>query len=77
MGVRCSYIIESKQWNTQYITDATFCAYREPGKELHPQIQVSRHKLSFQDYLDIGRKYIVSPFVYIRNSSFTSAQSLI
>ncbi len=76
-GDRCAYIIESKQWNTQYITDATFCAYREPGKELHPQIQVSRHKLSFQDYLDIGTKYTVSPFVYIRNSSFTSAQSLI
>ncbi len=76
-GNKCAYIIESKQWNTQYITDATFCAYREPGKELHPQIQVSRHKLSFQDYLDIGRKYDVSPFVYIRNSSFASAQSLI
>lgn len=77
LGERCVYIVESKQWDTQFIISADFSAHREQGRELHPQIQVSRHKLSFKDYLDIGEEYTVFPFVYIRNSSFVSAQSII
>ncbi len=77
LGERFAYIIESKQWDTQYITSADFSAHRELGRELHPQIQISRHKLSFKDYLDIGEEYTVFPFVYIRNSTFNSAQSII
>lgn len=63
------FIVESKQWNDMYIDQLSFSAYREDGKELHPMVQVGRHKLSFCDYLDIGQSYEVSPYVFIRNCS--------
>ena len=72
-----AFIIESKQWNDQYINKASFSAYREDGKDLHPQIQVSRHSLSFHDYTDIGFYYNVEPFVFIRNCSADGIQTLI
>lgn len=62
-----AFIIESKQWNDQYIEKLSFSEYREEGKELHPQIQVGRHHLSFKDYTDVGFDYDVNSFVYIRN----------
>ena len=68
-SAKTAVIVECKQWNNQYIVDSSFSAYREDGKELHPQIQVSRHKLSFKDYLDIGSQFNVVPVVYIRNCS--------
>lgn len=66
---KVSYIIESKQWADTYINQVSFSSYREEGKELHPQIQVSRHKLGFYDYTNIGHEYKVYPFVFIRNCS--------
>lgn len=62
-------LVEAKQWNDQYIENAQFSNYREDGKELHPQIQVNRHKLSFKDYLNIGETYMVYPCVYVKNAS--------
>lgn len=66
---RIAFIVESKQWNDIYINQLSFAAYREDGKELHPKVQVSRHKLSFCDYLDAGQSYGVYPYVFIRNCS--------
>ena len=66
---RIVFIVESKQWNDIYINQLSFSAYREDGKELHPKVQVSRHKLSFCDYLDVGQSYEVYPYVFIRNCS--------
>ena len=66
---RIAFIVESKQWNDIYINQLSFSAYREDGKELHPKVQVSRHKLSFCDYLDVGQSYEVYPYVFIRNCS--------
>ena len=66
-GVKQCFIIESKQWNDNYINNAKFSKYREQGYELHPQIQVSRHKNCFSNYLDIGKDYVVVPLVFIRN----------
>lgn len=68
-GHKHAFIIEAKQWNTEYIRNCNFSSHRTPGCELHPQIQVSRHKLSFVDYLDIGHQFIVKPYVFIRNCS--------
>lgn len=68
-GERFVIIIESKQWNDSFIHAHDFSAYRENDRELHPQVQVSNHKLSFQQYLDIGQNYTVMPFVFIRNCS--------
>ena len=49
-------IIESKQWSDSFIAEASFTTYRQEGKDLHPEIQVGRHLISFRDYLDIGSK---------------------
>ena len=68
-GERFVIIIESKQWNDSFIHAHDFSAYRENDRELHPQVQVSNHKLSFQQYLDIGQNYTAIPFVFIRNCS--------
>ena len=68
-GERIAIIIESKQWDDSWIHAYDFSAYRENERELHPQVQVSNHKLSFQQYLDIGQNYTVIPFVFIRNCS--------
>ena len=66
---KVAFIVESKQWNDSFIEQLSFSAYREDGKELHPQVQVSRHRLSFCDYLDAGQQYTVYPYVFIRNCS--------
>lgn len=66
---KVAFIVESKQWNDAFISQLSFSAYREDGKELHPQVQVSRHRLSFCDYLDVGQEYTVHPYVFIRNCS--------
>lgn len=66
---KVAFIVESKQWNDAFIGQLKFSAYREDGKELHPQVQVSRHRLSFCDYLDVGQEYTVHPYVFIRNCS--------
>ena len=68
-GERIAIIIESKQWSDSWIHAYDFSAYRENDRELHPQVQVSNHKLSFQQYLDIGQNYTVIPFVFMRNCS--------
>lgn len=67
LGDKVSYIIESKQWNDNYINIASFSDYREEEKELHPQIQVNRHALSFNKYMDYGNEFKVKKYVYIRN----------
>lgn len=68
-NTKTAFIIESKQWNDAFLHQVSFSDYREDGKELHPQIQVARHKLRFGSYLDIGEFYTVCPFVFIRNCS--------
>lgn len=72
-----AYIVESKQWNDSFLSKLKFSKYREVGFELHPQIQVYRHKIGFRDYLNIGNLYEVTPFVFVRNSSKTSIDNLI
>lgn len=76
-GANVAFIIESKQWNDSYIQNASFSAYREDGMELHPQIQVSRHKLSFGSYLDIGSTFEIYPFVFIRNCSYRALSNMV
>ncbi len=71
------YIIESKQWNDDYITTRIFSNYREDERELHPQIQVYRHSLSFKEYTDCGYNFDVSSFVFIRNCSQSGITELI
>lgn len=57
-GKQVACMVESKQWGDSYIRDSKFASYREPGTELHPQIQIGRHRRSFCDYLDIGPSFI-------------------
>lgn len=71
------YIIESKQWNDDYIATHTFSNYREDERELHPQIQVYRHKLGFKEYTDCGHNFDVFPCVFIKNSSNNGIKELI
>ena len=74
---KIAFIIESKQWNDNFVRKLSFSNYREEDKELHPQIQVSRHKLSFGSYLDIGEEYSVLPFVFMRNCSLSAIDWMI
>ncbi len=76
-NAKTCYIIESKQWNDYYISSRVFSNYREDERELHPQIQVSRHKLSFCDYTDCGGDYKTTPFVFVRNCSHQGIDDLI
>lgn len=76
-GKQVACMVESKQWGDTYIRNSKFAAYREPGTELHPQIQVGRHRRSFCDYLDIGPSFIAHPFVYTPNASDHAVQDLI
>lgn len=75
-GEPVAYITEAKQWDDRWIADTQFSAYREPDTQLHPQVQVSRHRLSFCHYLDIGPKFQVSPSVYLPNASRAAAAAL-
>lgn len=74
---KTAYIIEAKQWNDSLIEKSIFTFGRFDGMELHPQIQVSKHKLSFSDYLNIGKHYVAKPFVFVRNCSATGIENLI
>lgn len=64
---KTAFIIEAKQWSDENVFRMKFSSYREDSTILHPQIQISKHKLSFSDYLDIGPGYSVYPFVFMRN----------
>ena len=68
-GRKTVCIVESKQWSDDYISQTRFSTYRREDRELHPQIQVERHALSFRDYLDIGSGYHIVPAVFMRNAS--------
>lgn len=68
-GKKTAFLIESKQWGDDYIANSTFSTYRDNVRELHPQLQVKRHALSFRDYLSIGNEYEVRPYVFLRNAS--------
>ena len=68
-GRKAVCLVEAKQWDDDYIVKSKFSAYREPGVELHPQVQVSRHCLSFSHYLDIGPGFAVHPFLYLPNAT--------
>ncbi len=75
-GKRVVFFVEAKQWNDQYIKKTTFAFHRNPDTELHPQVQVLRHKLSFTGYLDIGPTFETIPCVFIRNCSTGGLQQL-
>lgn len=75
-GEKKAFIIESKQWNDSFVNSARFCSRRSDGGELHPQLQVSRHALAFKEYLDIGERFDVSPFVFVRNCTFAGIRTL-
>ncbi|MDE7454909.1 MAG: DUF2075 domain-containing protein [Clostridia bacterium] len=62
------YIVEAKDWSDGYIETLTFGDNRRRGNNLHPQIQVSNHALSFSGYTNIGEQYDVTPFVYVKCS---------
>jgi len=68
-GQRVAFLVESKQWSDDYIFQSKYTTYRSIDSELHPQIQVERHSLSFRDYLDVGPLYEVHPLVFLRNAS--------
>lgn len=68
-GKKIAFLVESKQWGDDYIVNSTFSTYRDNVQELHPQLQVKRHALSFRDYLSIGNEYKVCPYVFLRNAS--------
>ena len=68
-GRKTACIVEAKQWSDDFIEKSRFSAYREPETELHPQVQVSHHCLSFGSYLDIGPGYALHPFVYLPNAT--------
>ena len=55
-GKNSIYIIESKQWSDNYITENEFSKYREEDRLLHPQVQVSKYQKAIKHYLDIGKK---------------------
>lgn len=76
-GKKEGYIVESKQWNDTFINQLNLSEFREPEKELHPQIQVNRHKISFLDYLSTTSDYVIKPYVYIRNCSDRGIQQLL
>jgi len=62
-------ILESKQWNDNFIKNSDFGAYGHNDKELHPQVQVSKQNLAFNDYTSIGPSFTTKPVVFIRNCS--------
>lgn len=74
---KSAVLLEAKQWDDDYINTQQFSSYRGDDTELHPQVQISRHKLSFSDYLNIGYDYRPYPIVYIRNCTLQTANLLI
>ena len=73
---KVAFLVESKQWDDRYIEGAKFSTHRTVGVELHPQIQVKRHALSFHDYLNVGASYDVCPLVFLRNASESGKKKL-
>ena len=75
-GQKRLFIIESKQWDDAYISGARFSTYRQDGMDIHPEVQVSRHTISFRDYLNVGARYRITPIVFIRNASDAGIKEL-
>lgn len=71
-------IIESKQWDDYFIKNHEFGEYRhnDKDKELHPQVQVSKHNLAFNDYTSLGPSFTTEPVVFIRNCSAIGIRDL-
>lgn len=69
-------IVESKQWNDYFIKNNDFGEYGHNDKELHPQVQVSKHNLAFNDYTSIGPSFTTEPIVFIRNCSASGIHDL-
>lgn len=77
-GKKLAQLIEVKQWGDDYIGNHRFSEYRgEEGRELHPQVQVSRHECSFKGYLDVGGKYLSKAYVYLPNATENGIWELI
>ena len=68
-GKKVAVLVESKQWDDGYIRQSKFSTHRAIDVELHPQIQVRRHAISFRDYLNVGASYDICPMVFLRNAS--------
>lgn len=75
-GKKVAFLVESKQWDDDYIQRSKFSTHRSIDVELHPQIQVRRHALSFRDYLNVGASYDICPMVFLRNASDTGKTML-
>jgi len=69
--------VEAKQWNDEYIARNQFSQYRNEGKLLHPQIQVSRYKHGIESYLSGGENFSVKAYVYVKNASASGVNELI
>lgn len=77
-GKNSIYIIESKQWSDDYITENEFSKYREENRLLHPQVQVSKYQKAIKHYLDIGKRIDnIMSFVFIRNASDEGCRTLV
>ena len=77
-GKKLAQLIEVKQWGDDYIGNHRFSEYRgEEGRELHPQVQVSRHECSFKGYLDVGGKYLSKAYVYLPNATENGIRELV
>ena len=77
-GEKLAQLIEVKQWGDDYIRNHRFSEYRgEEGKELHPQVQVSKHECSFRGYLDVGQKFLSKAYVYLPNATENGLQELV
>ncbi len=71
------FILESKQWDDEYIFSNEFSNYREESKILLPQRQISKHKIAIKKYLDIGEKIDdIITYVYIKNASEKGIEKL-
>lgn len=60
-------IIEVKEWDDTYISCTSFSNHREKERQLHPQVQVTKHKTAFKNYLNIGPDYNVNTAVLAKN----------
>mgnify|MGYP003298594487 CR=1 FL=1 len=74
---KVAVLIEAKQWGDDYIEEHKFDTYRAENALLHPQVQISKHQLCFNDYLDIGKDYKTTPCVFVKNATENGLCSLI
>ena len=69
-GKEYAFILESKQWDDDYITGSKFSEFRGDDVLLYPQVQVHHHEISFRNYLNIGTRIAkVYPYVYLENAT--------